>query len=319
MEVLSAHSNNFFGTFPDSLAKCTKLQLLDLSKNEITGQLPGYLAALHELRVLSVAHNKLHGSIPSNITNLIKLQVLDLSNNKISGKIPSNLERLQGFKNTGSSKLTPNTLYQDLAIVIKGYEYILTYVLATNTILDLSSNNLIGEIPPTIGNLSSLRLLNLSSNRLEGHIPASLGVISTLEQLDLAKNDLDGEIPQKLSMLSMLAYLNVSSNRLCGRIPLGTQFDTFNTSSFQRNQCLCGFPLKACNEQKNQTQKSIKESVSHGWLNHLDQYISLSAVGFGVAIGFGGMISVMVLWKKTRNWIVPPMTKPFFGLHKFPK
>jgi len=320
MLVLSAYSNNFVGTLPPSLAHCTQLQLLDLSKNELTGQLPGYLAALQGLRVLSVGYNKLHGSIPSNITNLIKLQVLDLSNNRISGKIPSNLERLQGFKTIGSSELSGNILYEDLEIVIKGFEYTLTYVLATNTILDLSSNNLIGEIPPSIGNLSSLRLLNLSSNQLEGNIPASLGDISTLEQLDLAKNDLSGEIPQELSMLSMLAYLDVSSNKLCGRIPLGTQFDTFNTTSFQGNRCLCGFPLQACNEKENQTQNSTGAGVNQGWLAHLDKYISLNAVGIGMGIGFAGTITVMILWKKARNWVMPPITKnPFYGMYKFPK
>lgn len=211
------------------------------------------------------------------------------------------------------------TLYEDLEIVIKGYDYTLKYVLDTNTILDLSSNNLMGEIPPSIGNLSSLLLLNLSSNQLEGHIPASLGDISTLEQMDLAKNDLSGEIPQELSKLSMLAYLDVSSNKLCGRIPLGTQFDTFNITSFQGNECLCGFPLVACTEKENQNQSTTGAIVSQGWLTHLDKYVSLNAVGLGMGIGFTGIIIVMVLWTKARNWVVPPVPKPFYGVYKFPK
>ena len=174
--------------------------------------------------------------------------MLDLSNNKISGRIPFNLQGLQGFKILGSSYLASSTLYEDLHIDIKGFEYTLTYVLATNTILDLSSNNLMGEIPPSIGNLSSLRLLNLSKNHLEGKIPASLGEISILEQLDLANNNLSGTIPEELSGLSMLASLDVSYNRLYGIIPLGTQFGTFNDTLFQRTKCLCGFPLPACKQ-----------------------------------------------------------------------
>jgi len=319
MKVLSAYDNNFSGTLPASLAQCTQLQLLDLSRNKLTGQLPRYLVTFHELRVLSVAYNKFHGSIPSNITNLVRLQVLDLSNNRINGSIPSNLGRLEGFTTFGSSELSGNILYEDLEIVIKGFEYTIIYVLATNTILDLSSNNLTGEIPQSIGNLTSLRLLNLSSNHLEGKIPASLGDISTLEQLDLAKNDLSGEIPQDLSMLSMLAYLNVSFNRLCGRIPRGTQLDTFNATSFQGNKCLYGLPLQAYKEKEKQAQKSTGGGVSQGWLSHLDKYVSLNAVGLGVGIGFWGVFSVMIFCKKFRDWVLPPTAKPFYGLYKFPK
>jgi hypothetical protein len=94
--------------------------------------------------------------------------------------IPSNLERLQGFMINGSSNVNLTNLYEDLMIVIKGREYTLTYVLVTNTIFDLSSNNLNGEIPTNMGALRSLRLLNLSWNQFEGKIPVSLSEISTL-------------------------------------------------------------------------------------------------------------------------------------------
>ena len=103
------------------------------------------------------------------------LHVLDLSNNKLSGKIPFDLQRLQGFAINVSSQPSgmpdlgqlENTIFfthalvEDLTIVMKRYKYDLPYLTDSNTILDLSSNNLSGEIPTTIGCLSSLRLLNL--------------------------------------------------------------------------------------------------------------------------------------------------------------
>jgi Leucine-rich repeat (LRR) protein len=91
--------------------------------------------------------------------------------------------------------------------------------------------------------MSSLRSLNLSGNQLEGLIPTSLSNISTLEVLDLAKNNLSGQIPEELSKLHWLHKLDVSSNSLCGPIPTGTQFSTFDATSFQRNKCLWGCPL----------------------------------------------------------------------------
>jgi hypothetical protein len=143
---------------------------LDLRKNGFVGELPRYFESFRDLRILSLGYNGLHGEIPLWITNLINLQVLDLSNNKFSGRIPSHLERLQGFQNRGSSKLSANTLYEDVRIVVKGAEQDFKYMLASNTIFDLSNNNLLGEIPTSIGNLSMMRLLNLSGKGKSLHL-----------------------------------------------------------------------------------------------------------------------------------------------------
>ncbi|XP_059067763.1 putative receptor like protein 25 [Cryptomeria japonica] len=174
--------------------------------------------------------------------------LLDLSSNKFGGRIPPALEDLKGFRSPKVSQLGGTTLYEDIPpIRIKGTEYSLEYVLAANTILDLSNNNLTGEIPPNIGNLSQLRLLNLSRNKFEGTIPASLGQIEPLEQLDLSQNRLSGEIPEELCQLSKLSYWNVSFNHLCGPIPAGKQLMTFDERSYQGNRtCFYGYPLQSC-------------------------------------------------------------------------
>lgn len=91
-------------------------------------------------------------------------------------------------------KKNQSSINEEITIGIKGRETSLSYELSTNTIFDLSSNNLIGEIPATIGRMSSLRLLNLSRNQLKGIIPASIGQISTLEQLDLSINNLSDSL-----------------------------------------------------------------------------------------------------------------------------
>ena len=135
-----------------------------------------------------------------------------------------------------------------MEVEMKGSEYNVSYMWMIDTIFDLSCNNIIGEIPASIGSMSNLWLLNLSWNQLEGQFPTSLSGISTLEQLDLANNNLSGPIPQDLSKISMLASFEVSSNNLCGPIPTGTQFSTFNVTSFQKNKCLCGLPLPPCKQ-----------------------------------------------------------------------
>ena len=106
------------------------------------------------------------------------------------------------------------------------------------TELNLYENDLSGEIPAALGNLSDLRVLHLanrslicdssgcrpdspSGNRLTGEIPPALGNLSNLQVLLLHGNELSGEIPAQLGTLSNLASLNLYANRLSGEIPAG--------------------------------------------------------------------------------------------------
>ena len=87
------------------------------------------------------------------------------------------------------------------------------------TVLSLQGNQLSGEIPPELGNLSYLEVLSLNDNRLSGEIPPKLGSLSYLETLHLSQNQLSGEIPPELGSLSYLETLGLSQNRLSGEIP----------------------------------------------------------------------------------------------------
>ena len=77
------------------------------------------------------------------------------------------------------------------------------------TELLLAENGLNGEIPPELGDLTSLEVLDLGEgvgdgvfdvdrNRLSGEIPPELGNLANLESLDLSDNDLSGCIPNSL-------------------------------------------------------------------------------------------------------------------------
>ena len=56
----------------------------------------------------------------------------------------------------------------------------------------LYANNLNGELPQELGNLSALYTLHLSRNRLTGEIPSSIGNLTSLTSLGLSDNQLTG-------------------------------------------------------------------------------------------------------------------------------
>ncbi|KAJ4723431.1 Leucine-rich repeat receptor-like protein kinase family protein [Melia azedarach] len=150
------------------------------------------------------------------------------------------------------------------------------------TAIILSNNNFVGEIPATLADLKGLRSLNLSNNNLEGHIPSSLSNLIVLESLDLSHNKLSGEIPQQLGELTALAVFDVSHNNLTGRIPGGTQFTTFNRTSFDGNPGLCGEPLlrKCESSETSQEEDTRSESpFAFGWKIVMIGYIGGTIAG----------------------------------------
>ena len=87
------------------------------------------------------------------------------------------------------------------------------------TKLGLDGNRLTGTIPPELGRLTNLTILWLDHNQLSGTIPPELGLLSNLELLELARNRLTGAIPPELGNLTNLVWLGLAVNQLTGAIP----------------------------------------------------------------------------------------------------
>ncbi|KAL5211220.1 hypothetical protein ABZP36_022067 [Zizania latifolia] len=84
--------------------------------------------------------------------------------------------------------------------------------------LDLSSNFLVGQIPPLNGH-QQLETIYLNDNSLEGIIPNALTNCSNLRKLDLSTNHLTGSIPEALWRLPNMVDFFLGQNRLIGEIP----------------------------------------------------------------------------------------------------
>ncbi len=85
--------------------------------------------------------------------------------------------------------------------------------------LGLSQNNLTGQLPSELGNLTQLQHLWLEQNSLTGAIPPELGNLTQLQHLWLEQNSLTGAIPPELGNLTQLTWLDLFHNSLTGAIP----------------------------------------------------------------------------------------------------
>ncbi|PON37070.1 LRR domain containing protein [Trema orientale] len=87
------------------------------------------------------------------------------------------------------------------------------------TFLDVSYNQLSGELPNCWSNMENLQVLNLANNKLRGKIPTSIGFLTQIASLNLANNNLTGALPSSLKDCTHLMILEVEENNLSGPIP----------------------------------------------------------------------------------------------------
>ncbi len=88
------------------------------------------------------------------------------------------------------------------------------------TSIDLSSNNLTGNIPPEIGSFSDLETLFLLFNNLSGEIPIEIGNLTNLKRISVTDNQLTGTIPTEVGNMVSLERFFVNDNQLSGEIPI---------------------------------------------------------------------------------------------------
>ncbi|XP_031484483.1 receptor-like protein 49 [Nymphaea colorata] len=228
VSIRNSSTNNPPGLIPEG-----QLQHLDLSGNNMGGKVPSCLWSITGLESLILDHNKLDGFLePANfITRVIGSQLffLTASNNQISGSIPlflCNFIVESSILDMSTNALTgaiPNCLCKATRLKLRKNQLQGHIPIGFNDmeLLDLNGNNLIGKIPKSLSNCTSLEALDLGNNELEDTFPNWLSQLSKLKVLVLRSNHFYGPIPAFGSLHSFpaLKILDISSNHFSGNLP----------------------------------------------------------------------------------------------------
>ncbi|KAH1083976.1 hypothetical protein J1N35_023737 [Gossypium stocksii] len=84
----------------------------------------------------------------------------------------------------------------------------------------VSRNKLVGDIPSSICNASSLKVLTLWNNSLHGTVPECIGNLSSsLSHIDLQNNNFHGKIPESFAKHCSLQSFRINNNQIGGSLP----------------------------------------------------------------------------------------------------
>ncbi|CAM0902803.1 unnamed protein product [Alopecurus aequalis] len=245
---LALGSNHFNGSFPDELGKLTKLQQLYIDSNDFSGPLPAALSKLTNMSTLWASDNNFTGQIPDFLGSLTNMTQLRLQGNSFQGPIPrslSNLVKLTSLRIgdivNGSSSMAfvgNMTSLGDLVLRNSKISDTLASVefskFVNLNLLDLSFNNITGQMPQSIFNLPLLSFLFLGNNSLSGSLPATKSPLLT--NLDFSYNHLSGSFPswvtQKNQSLNLVANDFVMDSSNDSVLPWGLNCLQRNTPCF---------------------------------------------------------------------------------------
>ena len=212
---------------PTQLGRLSQLvDGLSLGPNSLNSFLPTELGLLTEMDgALFMASSLLYRSIPTELGTLTRLESLELSDNSLRSVIPTQLAQLS------CSSTWP------------GY-------------VDLSFNNLCGDVPTELGYMIEQELISKEYNlwlstpcwqltsegdyisindtqvdlrgqsdssdsqrRLTGTVPTEFGLLTTATKFDLMFNRFTATLPTELGAVSKLVTLYLGDNSLAGSLP----------------------------------------------------------------------------------------------------
>lgn len=212
------------GILPHQIGFISGLKELYARRVGLYGTLPFELGLLKQLRVLSMGNNHLHGPLPKTLGGLRRLQRIVLHQNRLSGDVPQELNLLQCIVNlAGNPNLhhgpdvpeIERSALCDLYAATNGEGWVCKSgwcgsaatsnwykvgVLGSHVhSIVMSSNNMVGSLPPTIAHLRQLRMVELATMPgLGGTLSKQFCELVNLRRLCICRCAIRGSIPDEV-------------------------------------------------------------------------------------------------------------------------
>ncbi|CAA7013828.1 unnamed protein product [Microthlaspi erraticum] len=166
---------------------------------------PLWMGRLSRIFYLNMRGNQLRGTFPHHLLQSpLRPTVLDMSHNSFSGAIPMN-ERFPTL-------LAMGLLYVFFFWEITAYNFISLEI--CQTAIATASQ---APYHISISKLHNLESLDLSNNELSGNIPSVLADLDSLGYFNVSCNNLSGEIPSKGHLVTFDERSYIGNAHLCGR------------------------------------------------------------------------------------------------------
>ncbi|XP_058207476.1 receptor-like protein EIX1 [Rhododendron vialii] len=259
LETFRSRWNLLLGHLSYELGQLTSLAYFDLYGNSFSGPIPTSIGRLSSLISLDLSNNKFNGTLLESLGRLGKLESLYISNNLLEGVVSdvhfASLTKLRDL-DAGGNNLTLNAsenwvppfqveiLSLDLWTLGPQFPLWLPSQMKLDS-LSITNTRISNSIPTLFWpNLSKLWFVNLSCNQIRGEISSILNVEGSFATIDLSSNLFNGSLPlifPNLTWLDLsnnsfsgsiyhmlcdkgeepnqLYYLNIGRNRLSGKIP----------------------------------------------------------------------------------------------------
>ncbi|PIN00207.1 Leucine-rich repeat protein [Handroanthus impetiginosus] len=230
LKYIDASNNSLTGLLSSMhFEGLSNLKVIDLGYNFLNGNIPSSLFALPSLRWLYLRNNEFHGQVQelSNLSSSSSsLQELDISSNNLEGPVPKFFSELDQLTELS---LSSNKFNGTVQLEMFKNPNLDTLDLSHNDLFVIQSTDSDSSLPPLMELLrqSSLTDLDLSSNELRGEIPNWIWEIGngSLINLNLSNNLLHGF--QKPYKFRSLNSLDLHSNQFHRELPIPPMFSSF--------------------------------------------------------------------------------------------
>ncbi|TQD94263.1 hypothetical protein C1H46_020077 [Malus baccata] len=244
LQSLILSETSFSGLLHDSIGNLNMLSTLDLSKCNFTGSIPKSIGNLTKLVDLDASSNLFNGPISSiHWENLFNLVHLHLDNNQLVGSIPSSLFSLPLLPDLLPNLTSIDLSHNSLLVLYKGSN---SSYSSFPQIIDFSlASNKLRTFPVFLRNQTSLRSLDLSDNQVQGQLPNWIWKFDSLEYVNVSCNSLVTLEAPFLNSTSHVSVLDLHSNQLKGPISIVPPYAHY--LDYSNNHFSSSIPNSICN------------------------------------------------------------------------